>query len=133
MNTTIDEKETTDEKTIVEKFNHFFVNIGPKLASKMPVSNTHFEQYIKYEGPILERRKLCDEELKNVFSALKNNKSQGYDGISTNVVKSVSEEIFGILQHMLNPSTNQGMFPENMKIAYVTPFFYEDCVCYSIF
>ena len=110
-----------------------FVNIGPKLASKMPVSNTHFEQYIKYEGPILERRKLCDDELKNVFSALKNNKSQGYDGISTNVVKSVSEEIFGILQHMLNPSTNQGMFPENIKIAYVTPFFYEDCVCYSIF
>lgn len=133
MNTTIDEKETTDEKTIVEKFNHFFVNIGPKQASKMPVSNTHFEQYIKYEGPILERRKLCDEELKNVFSALKNNKSQGYDGISTNVVKSFSEEIFGILKHMLNLSTNQGMFPENMKMAYVTPFFYEDCVRYSIF
>ena len=35
----IDEKEIIDKKTIAEKFNHLFVNIGPKLASKIPVSN----------------------------------------------------------------------------------------------
>ena len=40
----------------MEKFNHFFVNIRPKLASKIPVSNTHFEQYATYEGPILKNK-----------------------------------------------------------------------------
>ena len=32
--TVIDRKEIIDEKTIAEKFNHFFVNIGPNLALK---------------------------------------------------------------------------------------------------
>ena len=40
----------------MEKFNHFFVNIRPKLASKIPVPNTHFEQYATYEGPILKNK-----------------------------------------------------------------------------
>ena len=52
----INEKEIIDKKTIMEKFNHFFVNIRPKLASKIPVSNTHFEQYATYEGPILKNK-----------------------------------------------------------------------------
>ena len=102
-----------------KKLNHFFVNIGPNLASKIPVSNTHFEQYVKYEGPILERKELCDEELKSAFSSLKCNESPGCDGISSNVIKSVSEEIFGVLKHVLNLLINQGVFPENMKTACV--------------
>ena len=27
----------------------------------MPVLNKQFEQYVKYEGPVLERKELCDE------------------------------------------------------------------------
>ena len=65
----IDEKEIIDEKKIGKKFNYFFVNIGLKLASKIPVSNTHFGKYVKYEGPILERKELCNEELRNAFSS----------------------------------------------------------------
>ena len=49
-------------KKIAEKFDNFFVNIGPKLSWKIPVSNTHFEQYVKYEGPVFERKELCDEK-----------------------------------------------------------------------
>ena len=49
-------------KKIAEKFDNFFVNIGPKLSWKIPVSNTHFEQYVKYEGPVFERKELYDEK-----------------------------------------------------------------------
>ena len=83
----IDEKEIVYEKTTASKFNHFVVNIEPKLASKIPASNTHFEQYVKYEGLILERIAFCDEELKNALSSLKSNKSPGHDGISSNLIK----------------------------------------------
>ena len=30
-----EEKGIIDEKTMAKKFNHFFVNIGPELASKI--------------------------------------------------------------------------------------------------
>ena len=39
----IDEKEVINEKSTGENSTIFFVNIGPKLASKMPVSNIYFE------------------------------------------------------------------------------------------
>ena len=89
-----------DKKTTAEKFNQFFANIGPKVASKILVSNTHFDQYVKYEGPNLEDKKkeLFNEELKNVFSSLKSNKSPRYDDISSNIIRSVTEETFGVLK-----------------------------------
>ena len=85
------------------------------------MSNIHFEQYVKYEGPNLEIKEFCDEELKNAsfFFSLKVNKSPGYDGISSNVIKSVSEKIFGILK------TRVKSFNLSRK--------HEDCVCYSNF
>ena len=107
-------------KQLGKKNYYYFVNIGLKIALKMPVLNTQFEQYVKYEGPVLERKELCDEM---AFSSLKSNRSPWYDGISSNVINSVSEEIFFVLKHVLNLSMNQGVFPENMKIACVTPIF----------
>ena len=41
-----------------EKLNRFRLNIETKLASKIPVSNTHFKQYVKYESSNLEQKNL---------------------------------------------------------------------------
>ena len=37
----------TDKSQISENFNDFFVNIGPNLASKIPVQNTSPEAYLE--------------------------------------------------------------------------------------
>ena len=42
----IDKKEITDKKTIAEEFNSYFINVGSKLATKIPPSNTNFESYL---------------------------------------------------------------------------------------
>ena len=39
----IDKKEITDKKTIAEKFNSYYINVGSKLATKISPSNTNFE------------------------------------------------------------------------------------------
>ena len=49
----------------------FFVNARLKLASKIPVSNPYFKQYVLYEVPNRKRKELCNEERKNVFCSLK--------------------------------------------------------------
>ena len=41
----IDKKEITDKKTIAEKFNSYFIDVGSKLATKIPPSNANFESY----------------------------------------------------------------------------------------
>ena len=64
-----------------------------------------------------------DLELENAFANLKTNKSSGYDDISADVFKKVSDEIFTILKHIFNISVAKRIFPDKLKIARVTPIF----------
>ena len=61
--------------------------------------------------------------MENAFASLsfKTNKSSGYDDISADVVKNVSDEIFVILKHIFSISLAKRVFPEKLKIARVTP------------
>ena len=42
----IDGQEKTDQGKMANCFNKFFVDIGPKLASMIPKSQTKFDQYL---------------------------------------------------------------------------------------
>ena len=43
--------EITGKKTIAEKLNSYFINVGSKLAAKEPSSNTNFESYLLIQLP----------------------------------------------------------------------------------
>ena len=120
---TVKNREIFDKKEIAETFNGYFVNIGPNLAASIPESKTSFQNYIHCNGPCLSTINLTDLELENAFASLKTNKSSGYDDISANVVKRVSDEIFVILKHISNISLAKGVFPDELKIARVTLIF----------
>ena len=116
-------REIFHKKEIAEIFNSCFVNIGPNVAAFIPESKTSFQKYIHYDGPCLSTINPTDLELENPFASLKTNKSSGYDDISADVVKRVSDEIFVILKHIFNISLAKGVFPDKLKIARVTPVF----------
>ena len=73
--------------------------------------------------PCLSTINLTDLELENAFSTLKLNKNPECDDISPDVVKIVSNEIFFILKHIFNIALAKGVFPEKLKIAWVTAIF----------
>ena len=98
-------------------------NIAPNVAASIPESKTKFQNYIHYDGPCLSTINLMDLELENAFANLKTNKSSGYDDISADVFKKVSDEIFAILKHIFNISVAKRIFPDKLKIARVTPIF----------
>ena len=37
----------TDQKTVVDKFNQYFVKVADNLASKIPKPNTKYQDYLK--------------------------------------------------------------------------------------
>ena len=82
----IDKKEITDKKTIAEKFNSYFINVGPKLATKIPPSNTNFESYVPNITTFFLEKPLKEEEFKDPFFALKTNKSPGNNNLHVNVI-----------------------------------------------
>ena len=119
----IDATEIVGETKIANEFNNFFTNIGPKLAQKIPQPSRPFQSYMKTVNSELENKKVTTNELKEAFFSLKINKSAGFDDMSYNVVKNCFGELSDPLLHMFNLSLLNGMFPDSLKIAKVTPVY----------
>jgi hypothetical protein len=62
-------------------------------------------------------------ELRTAFSSLKSKKSEGFDKISVDIVKSVFDVIEPSLFHIFNLSLKSGIVPDKLKIARITPIF----------
>ena len=69
---------------------------------------------------------LTDDELKETLRSLKPNKSPEYDNISSNVVNETSDIFFIPLKYIFNLSIQQRIFPQNLKIAKVSPVYKKD-------
>ena len=39
----LENKEITDQEAVVEKFNEFYLNVGPNVASKIPQNNNGYK------------------------------------------------------------------------------------------
>ena len=70
----------------------------------------------------MENKPLSINELKDAFFCLKINKSTGHD-ISYNVVSKCFGELCTPLKHIFDLSFENGIFPDSLKIAKVTPVY----------
>ena len=109
---------------IAEKFNNFFVNVGPDLAKKIAPSNlnpTDSLQGSYCNSMFLEPT--TDEEICDIISNLKKSNSTGHDNIPITLIKSCKLELSSILSHVNNQSLSEGIFPDPLKIAKVVPIY----------
>ena len=74
----------------------------------------------------MESQPLSINELKDAFFSLKINKSPGHDGVSFNVIKKCFGELCEPLKYLFNLSIVKGIFPDDLKIAKVTPIYKGD-------
>ena len=123
---TVNEVDIFDKRKIANEFNTFFTNIGSKLASKIQNASRTFESYINKPDSIMKTKQLSMNELKDAFFSLKINKSPGYDDISFNVVKKCFSSLCEPMKYMFNLSIEKGIFPDDLKIAKVTPIYKAD-------
>ena len=119
----VDKIEINDAKSIAENFINFFVNIAPNLTNKIPQCNLTFKSYLPKVNTTLNETVLGEDEFEEAFKSLKRNKAPVYDGLEINIITSVYELIKKPLLKVFNESRYLGIFPENMKIAKVTPIF----------
>ena len=63
------------------------------------------------------------KELEDAFFSLKVNKSSGYDDINFNVINHSFQYISKPLMHIFQLSLSQGIFPDSLKIAKISPIF----------
>ena len=114
---------TTDLKLVTEKFNDFFVNVGPTLARKIPEQHRNPKDFMQVRAVFsLYLEPVTETEVTNLINSLKSS-APGFDRISSSILKLVLPSICSPLTHICNLSLQEGTFPDEMKIAYVLPLF----------
>ena len=115
---------TTDKMKIAESFNNFFTDIGSNLANKIEKQDTVFNRHLtKKLSNSFFFSPITDNDVILAANHLKPKLSQGMDGISSKLTKSVIDCIVCPLTHIFNLSLSEGVIPDNLKVAKVIPIF----------
>ena len=123
---TVNKVDLFDQTKIAHEFNSFFTNIGKNLASKIPNASTPFEYSVNKSGFVVETKPLSVNELIDAFYSLQSNKSPGYDDISYIVIKKCFGSLCEPFKCLFNLSIKKGVFPDDLKIAWVTVIYKGD-------
>ena len=109
------------------KFNEYFTNIGPNLASNIPASAKRPSDFLKGNFPNSMFLMPTNEfEVSDVISNLKNTQSKGFDNIPMNLNEGCNAELSNILAYLNNQSFHDGVFPDVLKVAKVIPVYKSD-------
>lgn len=124
----IEGRLTNDVNLIVNKFNEYFINIGPNLAKQIPaVSGKHLDYMTETKFSDSFYARPTDEcEIIDIVNGLKANTSPGYDEVSPKIIKLVIPLIVSPLTTIFNKSLVNGIFPSKLKTAKVCPIYKGD-------
>ena len=116
---TFHDRSISNSKEIAESFNHYFSNVANNLARNIQSSPVHFSKYLAFSFFL---RPTTAQEIELVIKNLKKT-SPGHVQIDVTVIKHCSNVISGFLEYSINRSFQEGIFPNHLKIARITPIF----------
>ena len=128
----------TDLKQKANGFNQCFANVVPTLASIIRHSGNDFNYYPQNSNSFTCFLFVCfcfcfvffkqtyEEEIMKVIKKLGSRKSPGHDGIKSDLVKQVAEEISLPLKIILNILLHTGSVPDDLKIGKIAPIYKKD-------
>ena len=105
----------------------FFVNVGPKLAERIPKSRKSFFNFLKSrQQNSLFLEPTTADDIAKVISSLNPKKSLGPNSIPSHILKTNSKIFSPLIAVLVNQSFDEGIFPESLKIAKVIPVYKEE-------
>ena len=119
----IDNINVNDPKLIANKFNNYFIEIGPTLSeSIVPPTRKSFNDYLMNPVHInFEFKVVTEKTVKEIIENLKPKTSCGVDRLSNKLLKFIKDEIAKPLTMIINQSLQTGIFPDKLKLAKVLP------------
>ena len=114
-----------DKQVIADNFNRFFASIG-----EMNETNTVEHMDSSYKDYLTNRidsnfafRLIDNRYTLKIIKDIKMSMSNGHDGISSELLKLVNDDISSCITLIINQSLTTGIFPDKLKIAKVTPVY----------
>jgi len=120
----IEGAKVSDKKEIVNHMNRMFVEKKPDYNDLDLIVEPDAEPGLKFTLLPSSSTEIC-----KIIEQLPSKNSVGWDGISINVLKRVRCFVSPVLSSIVNRSFESGTFPENLKLALVTPIFKKGSKC----
>ena len=122
---THDNQDISDPQEIANRFCHYFSNIGPNLAKKIPSSqSTTPESYLtKQFLSTLTLDPVTESEIIEITKEFHSGKAAGYDNIPMSIIQETITIIARPLSHIINLTFLSGTVPDQLKISRVIPLF----------
>ena len=121
----------TNRKEIVNRFNDYFVNVGPNLAKKIATNtNLSFKDYLKrsfMDSMLLSP--VSEQEIKRELENLDPSKSCGHDNIMARVAKLLASELSVPLSYIINLTFTTGEIPVDLKTSIIIPVYKTEDKC----
>ena len=106
---------------IANKFNDYFINIGPNLEKQIPKLNTNYQLPGNYPHSFF-LQPTCNKEIQSTIKTL-NKAAPGWDGLTHSIFMLISDYLESPLQHIINLSFIESLVPLEIKIAKIMPLF----------
>ncbi len=112
-----------NNKTIANKFNTFFANIGPDLSEKSKMTSTKtFQSYLTgTHNNNFQFKNINDEITLSIVDKLALKTSCSFDGISTKTIKTIKAALIKHITLIINQMLTTGIFPDKLKLAKIIP------------
>nr|XP_006825124.1 PREDICTED: RNA-directed DNA polymerase from mobile element jockey-like [Saccoglossus kowalevskii] len=118
-----DDNILTNNTDIAEEVVAFFTNIGPNLADNITNNGDHNKYLNRCQSKSFFFHSVSEHDVFTGINHLDSIKSVGYDLIHSKLVIQSSFIISAPLAHIINCSFIKGIFPDQLKIARITPVF----------
>ena len=111
----------SDNETISNSFNNYFINVGSSLAKNI-VSDINPLSYIQNNMHTIHVPEISENEIMSIIKTL-NNSAAGHDELPVSIMKQCANDYIKPLTLLINMSITQGIFPEELKTARVIPIY----------
>ena len=121
LNLTLMARKHVNKHAITNAFNKYFVQVGPRLAKNI-MNTTDPLTYVTPSVNSIFIPYVSENEITEVILSLKNS-SAGHDSILASIAKPLIQYYIEPLTCLINSSFENGLFPDELKIAKVIPIF----------
>ena len=111
---------------ISNRLNHHFCSVGPILANEIPLTDAKFTDYVLPLPHVFSLTKTSNDIVLKLIQSLPPNKASGLDGISAKLLKEAGPIVSASLTYIINQSLTSGIFPDDWKVARITPIHKDD-------
>jgi hypothetical protein len=111
----------TKKHEIADALNSHFNEVASRLVKNMPQSSRTPESYVTRPDTQFTIQNVSLTKVYKLLSTIKTSKSAGHDRIPGKLLRDAAEVIAPSLTAIFNASINTGIFPEDFKIAIISP------------